>query len=285
MSEVEFLRRLFDLDELPSYDSRCGNAASDIHLHREEFSDWEDDWILHDDRFDLMGCNDETFLAFLCETIHPELRRSVTDAEDICRTYNEHLKNDGFQILEKSRLSGRPVYEGRYVGNINTAAVSNARKALAGVDHGYVNEQLSRMEEAVVSDPDLAIGTAKEFIETCCRTILEDRGVGISRNPDISQLTKLTSKELRLTPQDIPEQAKAADKIRRILSNLATITQGIAELRNYYGTGHGRSARRRGLNTRHAKLAVGAATTLGVFLVETHQAQLSEESAIGSDNT
>lgn len=93
------------------------------------------------------------------------------------------------------------------------------------------------------------------------------------RNPDLPQLVKLTCRELELTPNDIPEQAKAADTIKRLLSNLATITQGIAELRNQYGTGHGKQATTRGLNSRHAKLAVGAASTLAVFLAETHRAR------------
>ena len=48
------------------------------------------------------------------------------------------------------------------------------------------------------------------------------------------------------------------------------ITNGIAELRNSYGTGHGKDAKSKGLSPRHAKLAVGAATTLAIFLVETH---------------
>jgi hypothetical protein len=55
-----------------------------------------------------------------------------------------------------------------------------------------------------------------------------------------------------------------------ILSNLATITNGIAELRNSYGTGHGKDSKAKGLGSRHAKLAVGAASTLAVFLLETH---------------
>jgi hypothetical protein len=80
---------------------------------------------------------------------------------------------------------------------------------------------------------------------------------------------KLTSRELKLTPDDITDQAKAAETIK-LLSNLATITQGIAELRNRYGTGHGKAAGGKGLGPRHAKLAVGAASTLAVFLVETH---------------
>jgi hypothetical protein len=52
---------------------------------------------------------------------------------------------------------------------------------------------------------------------------------------------------------------------------LATVSQSLAELRNLYGTGHGKGGRTKGLSPRHAKLAVGAAATLAVFLFETHK--------------
>ncbi|MHB8563830.1 MAG: abortive infection family protein, partial [Acidiferrobacteraceae bacterium] len=123
-------------------------------------------------------------------------------------------------------------------------------------------------------DPGLAIGTAKELVETCCKTILRERGIEFSKSADLPELVKLTSKELELTPHDIAEKTKASDTIKRLLSNLATITQGIAELRNQYGTGHGKAAGAKGLQSRHAKLAVGAASTLAVFLSETHAARL-----------
>jgi len=79
-------------------------------------------------------------------------------------------------------------------------------------------------------------------------------------------LVKQTEKELKLTPSDIPDEAKANDSIKRLLSNLATVTNGVAELRNSYGAGHGKSAKSKGLGARHAKLAVGAASTLAIFL-------------------
>jgi hypothetical protein len=121
------------------------------------------------------------------------------------------------------------------------------------------------------NDPDLAIGTAKEIVESCCKTILVEHKVDIPKKVTLVKLVKLTVKQLSLTPDDIPQKAKAADTIKVLLSNLATITQGIAELRNEYGTGHGKEVGSRGLGTRHAKLAVGAASTLAVFLVETNQ--------------
>lgn len=270
LEEPEFLARLFDLQSLPSTDGRYDNAVGDIWQHRVNNFDWDDDWIFYDKRFGLLTGDDEVFLRFLCETIHPVVRPDVTEAERYSQMYNQILLNDGFQLVERTRLSGKPVYVGRYVGIGATPGVSAARDVLGGTDPGYVAQQITRMDVAVINDPSLAIGTAKELVETCCKTILTDRGIEFSRNADLPELVKLTSKELELTPADIPDKAKAADTIKRLLSNLATITQGVAELRNHYGTGHGKTADAKGLQSRHAKLAVGAASTLAVFLAETH---------------
>jgi hypothetical protein len=89
--------------------------------------------------------------------------------------------------------------------------------------------------------------------------------------PDVSTLTKDTLKELKLIPEQVHEARRGADVIKRLLSNLGTIGNGLAELRGLYGTGHGNHGRTSGLGALHAKLAVGAAVTLTVFLFETHE--------------
>lgn len=135
----------------------------------------------------------------------------------------------------------------------------------------HLAEQIRRLEASVETDPSLAIGTAKELIETCCKTILAERGKPVSGTPDVSTLTKETLKELKLVPEGIPDAARGADVIKRLLSNLGTIGNGLAELRGLYGTGHGKHGTATGLSPRHAKLAVGAAATLAMFLFETHK--------------
>jgi hypothetical protein len=135
----------------------------------------------------------------------------------------------------------------------------------------HLADQIRRMEASVETDPSLAIGTAKELIETCCKTILAERGKPVTGTPDVSTLTKETLKELKLVPEGIPEAARGADVIKRLLSNLGTIGNGLAELRGLYGTGHGKHGSATGLRKRHAKLAAGAAVTLAVFLFETHK--------------
>jgi Abortive infection C-terminus len=135
----------------------------------------------------------------------------------------------------------------------------------------HLAEQIRRLEASVGNDPSLAIGTAKELIETCCKTILAERGKPASGTPDVSTLTKETFKELKLVPEGVPDAARGADVIKRLLSNLGTIGNNLAELRGLYGTGHGKLGSATGLGSRHAKLAVGAAATLCVFLFETHK--------------
>ena len=130
------------------------------------------------------------------------------------------------------------------------------------------------MEAAIDSAPHVAIGIAKELIETICKTILTERNKNINKDWDLPKLLKATNKELKLTPNDIPGAVRASTTIKSILGSLSNVVQGIAELRNSYGSGHGKDAKFRGLSPRHAKLAVGAASTLAIFLLETNKSRI-----------
>lgn len=272
LEETQFLSRLFDLKTLPSYDGRFRDAAGDIWQHRVNNHDWEDDWVFYDDRFNLLYGEDETFLRFLCEMLHPVVRTTVEDVERLSEVFNSFLAVDGFEIVERAQVSGRPVFAARQLVG-KSPSVASLKKTLGRTDMSYVIQQITRMEAAVEKDPALAIGTAKELLETCCKTILSDRNVVPGKATDLPALVKLTTKALALTPQDIPDKAAAVETIRRLLSNLATIVSGVAELRNYYGTGHGKHAKAKGLQSRHGRLVAGAASTLALFLIETHEAK------------
>lgn len=142
LEEPEFLSRLFDLSALPSTDGRFDNAAGDIWQHRVNNPyDWESNWVFFDRRFNLMNGDDDLFLRFLCETVHPVVRPDVTDADRLVQLYNSFLKNDGFQLIERSRISGKPVYVGRYIGVVGAPGIAFAKEALSGSDVTYVAQQ------------------------------------------------------------------------------------------------------------------------------------------------
>ena len=271
LNDVEFLSRLYDLERLPSYDPRFPSAAEDIWQHTVNNDDMDADWVFSDARFNLLGGSAESFLRFLCEIVHPLVRPDRDETMRIVSHFNDQLRSAGWELVEQERIGGRPRFHHQKRTHQGGRAVSRARTVAEALEAGWMAKEIQRLEHAVDKDPDLAIGTAKELVETCCKTILTQRGVPYGKSVDINDLTKLVVTELKLVPEDIPETARGSKNIRLILRNLTSITNNLAELRGLYGTGHGRDGKHRGLQPRHARLAVGAAVAFIDFITETHR--------------
>jgi hypothetical protein len=273
LDEIDFLARIYDLEALPSNDYRFSTASGDIWQHRVNNEDWDYYWVFSDSRFRLASGPDEVLLGFLAQMVHPVVQPDAQRAKKIVDDLNQLLAPDGWMLKPHKQLSGRPVYAPARTGTGANPSLTSAHEVATRIDAEHISQQITRMEGAIESDAALAIGTAKEFVESICKTILDDRQTPHDKKDDLPALVKKTTKALQLTADDIADTAKAAETIKRMLNNLGTIVQGSAELRNAYGTGHGKSGNqaRQGLKPRHARLAVGAASTLGVFLWETHE--------------
>jgi hypothetical protein len=111
LDELSLLERLqYDLDALPDTDGRYKSAREDIIQHCvNNPMDWEVGWIFTDDRFQL-PTDDSRLLAFLAETLHPEVRSDEQSVVDLAELYNRHLRRDGVELFARSEISGRPVY-------------------------------------------------------------------------------------------------------------------------------------------------------------------------------
>lgn len=203
----------------------------------------------------------ESVLTELEERVkHPPTGYKDDYSEKKLALLTRWLERDGF------------VYsDGRISAAAHNPTVEELAETASGFDSKVLRQQIDRIRNAIEDDPDLAIGTAKELVETTCRTILADYGLIADAGWDVTRLVKEARGVLKLVPEDIPDSAKGADTIKRMLSNLGQISQGIAELRNLYGTGHGKEGQFKGLGPRHARLAVGCATALATFLFETHE--------------
>jgi hypothetical protein len=144
----------------------------------------------------------------------------------------------------------------------------------------YMRSQIDMLFKTRETNPTEAIGKSKELIESCCKTILEENGESYEKGWTVSELVKATTKCLDITADSINEDQPAGDTIKKILHSLAAIAGGIAELRNPYGSGHGKSDSYQGLSARHAKLAVGSSVTLVEYLwdaLQWHQEKRTRE--------
>jgi hypothetical protein len=199
------------------------------------------------------------FLNVLTVFLREIERHGVVGSPDTFDRFKDQLKRDGYGY-----------HDGTITPITAAARLADAKAIAATFDAGHIHEQIQRIEASIDADPTLAIGTAKELVESCFKTILGERGIAYGGGDDVLDLGKKVFKALKLVRDDVPQAAKGAETVKRVLSNLATIVQGVAELRGLYGTGHGKDGKARGLQPRHARLAVGAASSLVTFAFQTH---------------
>lgn len=203
--------------------------------------------------------------------VHPIVRKDLLEVNMLVELFNDNLKEDNYEIIQNSKIGGKPIY----IGRVKIAGKDSLNKKGENIKQilnaEYVTKQINLMESSIENSPHVAIGIAKELVETSCKSIFDGKNREYDKNWDLPKLMKETTKMLKLTPEDIPNEIKAAKSIKQILGSLSSVVQGISEIRNEYGSGHGKEGSFRGLQPRHAKLAAGAASTLVVYLLETNQ--------------
>ena len=267
LDEAEFLSRLFDLGSLPSYDTRHKDMAGDIFRHRVmNPEDWPADWVFADRRLDLLHVPDEVFLKLLCEMLHPIVRDDA-DVDDLVSTFNRYLAPDGYRMAVVDTISGRRIFGAELALAGADGALDDARRIANALSSGHVTSQITRMRANIVQDAPLAIGSAKEFVESLCKGILDARQVPRTGREDFPALVSMTRDALGLKVNP-----KSDVTLKSMLGALGTMTNAIAELRGQVGTGHGGTPNTEAPPAGVARLAVNAAVALGVFLWETHEA-------------
>lgn len=110
MEEIEFLRRLYDLKNMPSLDSRFPDAESDMLQHTVNNDDYPFCWVFEDERFQLKNGSDEIYLKFICEIFHPTVRFEKGYWKEFFAEVNKLLQNDGYELYSAEKISNRDVY-------------------------------------------------------------------------------------------------------------------------------------------------------------------------------
>jgi hypothetical protein len=269
-NEPDFLSRVFDLQQMKSLDYRYSNAYHDIYQHMVNNTDWDPDWIYTDPRINLLHCEDDAYLKFVAATLHPLVRTDQEQLGRLLQIYNKHLHMDGYEIAQTDEISGRPLFSGRtkVIGHAQIASKKAEIKRY--LNTAYVNSKMTVMHDAVNKDTDIAIGTAKELLETVCKSILKQKGIPINKDWTLPQLLNATSSALDFKPKEADNPAKAEKGIRQILGGISTIIHGVADLRNGYGTGHGKDANFKGLEVKYAKLIVGVVSEIAILFLTTN---------------
>ncbi|WP_312699229.1 hypothetical protein [Sedimentibacter sp.] len=113
LEEIDFLKRIYDLEKMPSHDSRYKNAEIDIWKHTVNNDDYPPCWVFEDERFQLQNGSDEIYLKFICEIFHPAVRNEKGYWKEFLTEVNKLLQNDGYELYPAKKISNREVYAWR----------------------------------------------------------------------------------------------------------------------------------------------------------------------------
>lgn len=143
------------------------------------------------------------------------------------------------------------------------------KKLKSYFDDDYIENQIMIMKNMIEPSPSDAIGKAKELLESCFKHILDAKGTSYQSSETISALQKKVFKALNIDAKE-NVSAKNNDDVKRVLSGLNQIVQGINNLRNDKGNGHGKGRGYAELPSRYASLVVSSSITIVTFVWETY---------------
>ncbi len=96
-----------------------------------------------------------------------------------------------------------------------------------------------RLEAAVHRDDrPLAVGSAKELVESIARVVLESTGENLGEAADFPKVVDTAQNQLGMRPADLAGQPE----VRAVAQSASKMIKSVNEVRNDLGTGHGKSS-------------------------------------------
>lgn len=159
LTEIEFLKKLYPLDEMPSsFDTRCKNAGDEIWRHTVANNDWNSDWFFEDDRFELLKGSDDALLKFLCAVFHPENRNETGRWQVFLAKINEFMRNDGYELYDNGeRISRRSIYKWR---KLTSEEIASAGRFLP-----FSLRHKKSIDDKVITIPTISKKVRKDILE------------------------------------------------------------------------------------------------------------------------
>ena len=129
---------------------------------------------------------------------------------------------------------------------------------LPALDHEFTRA-LSNVDQS----PREAVSAASNILESVCKVYIAERGLDMPSKQDLKPVWTVVRKDLGFDPGTVEDQ-----DLQVILTGLLAIVDGIGALRTHASSAHGAGKKQYKLESRHARLAIHAAHTVALFILE-----------------
>jgi hypothetical protein len=193
------------------------------------------------------------------------LIEEIMDGEDGV-SYSSEIASTRERINRSLHRAGLLYSRGGLIGKGTSASLSQSveqivsTKSLAGVGAEY-----DRILKNLEDDPPAAVTASCALLEALLKSFIDaDPSLTMPSDQSLGPLWKVIKGYLHLDPS-----SQSNEDLKKILSGLSSIADGLGALRTHHGSAHGRAAINYRVLPRHARLAAHACYTLSGFIIET----------------
>jgi hypothetical protein len=151
---------------------------------------------------------------------------------------------------------------GKIVGSLGVPSRALA-EFIRERDIASIDTEFSRALSNVESNPREAVSAASNILESLCKVYIDDEHLERPTKQDLRPIWAVVRKDLGFDPSLIEDQ-----DLQTILSGLISVVEGIGALRTHASSAHGAGRKHYRLEPRHARLAIHAAHTVALFVLE-----------------
>jgi hypothetical protein len=190
---------------------------------------------------------------------HPVMEDSLDDVEKLIVIRSGELRT----ILD--RVGGTRTHSANEATNVDLTFVRASGLLEAGVVDDFVR-RLGGLRDR--RNLGRVIGASKELVEAVNHAALAVLGEPPGLTDDFQKLGKMTRQAIttrigQVRPTGSPVEATSV----KFQAGLTTVLQGLAEMRNDFGEGHGRRRVPAGVEVRHGRLAQDCALAYSGYLI------------------
>jgi len=199
-------------------------------------------------------------LEVLGQLIENYMEEEIEDDPDPWKVNHKKDKERLTKILNKAKL--QYVNGGRVIGSLAAPSIS-LEESIKKRKLTVLNDEFDRALKNVETSPKDAISSACNILESVCKVYIEQESLTMPSKKDLQPVWAVVRKDLGFDPSQVED-----NDLKEILSGLISTVHGVGAIRTHASSAHGSSTKSYNIEPRHARLAIHAAHTVVLFILE-----------------
>jgi hypothetical protein len=187
----------------------------------------------------------------------------MEEALEADNTWHESKLADRERILKLLAANELQYVKGGKIAGALASPSRTLEEFIRERDIVAIDGEFNRALTNVESNPREAVSAASNILESLCKAYIEDEGLEMPAKQDLQPIWTVVRKDLGFDPSKVEDL-----DLQKILSGLISLVDGIGGLRTHASSAHGAGKKSYKLEPRHARLAVHAAHTAALFVLE-----------------